>query len=46
MTDEWFEQADLYKAGVLVRRGRPANAEKNILSSVAFDAEKAAALPA
>ncbi|MBF0190353.1 MAG: BrnA antitoxin family protein [Magnetococcales bacterium] len=31
LTDEWFEQADLYKGGNLVRRGRPTDSPSSIV---------------
>jgi uncharacterized protein (DUF4415 family) len=39
LTDEWFEQADLYKDGQLVRRGRPVGISTKISTTVRFDAE-------
>ncbi|MBF0341512.1 MAG: BrnA antitoxin family protein [Magnetococcales bacterium] len=39
LTDEWFEQADLYKDGKIVRRGRPVGSGKKISTTVRFDAD-------
>lgn len=36
LTDVWFEQADLYKGGVLVQRGRPKGSDK-VSTTVRFD---------
>ncbi|MBF0136516.1 MAG: BrnA antitoxin family protein [Magnetococcales bacterium] len=46
LTDAWFEQADLYRGGQLVRRGRPAGGETKVSTSVPFDAEIIAAFRA
>ncbi len=32
LTDEWFENADLKKAGKVVRRGRPPGSAKQLIS--------------
>ena len=34
LTDEWFDKADLYKGGKLVRRGRPPSAAKKEAVSI------------
>ncbi|MBF0153629.1 MAG: BrnA antitoxin family protein [Magnetococcales bacterium] len=39
LTDEWFEQADLYKGGKLIRRGRPAGSGTKVSTTVRFDAD-------
>jgi len=37
LTSEWFKQADLYKKGKLVRRGRPSGTGKKKSTTVRFD---------
>ncbi|MBF0158882.1 MAG: BrnA antitoxin family protein [Magnetococcales bacterium] len=39
LTDDWFQQADLYRDGQLIRRGRPANSGKKVSTTVRFNAE-------
>ena len=39
LTDEWFQQADQYDAGVLVKRGRPALAAPKKHINIRLDAD-------
>lgn len=39
LTDEWFERADLYKGGKLVRRGRPPSLSPKQSTSLRLDPE-------
>ena len=38
LTDTWFETADLYKEGKLVRRGRPKLENPKVATSIRYDA--------
>ncbi|MBF0283142.1 MAG: BrnA antitoxin family protein [Magnetococcales bacterium] len=38
LTDEWFEQADLYHGEKLIRRGRRAGSGTKVSTTVRFDA--------
>jgi uncharacterized protein (DUF4415 family) len=37
LTDEWFERADLYKGGKLIRRGRPPSPRRKEALSLRLD---------
>ncbi|MCW5723392.1 MAG: BrnA antitoxin family protein [Maricaulaceae bacterium] len=39
LTDEWFDEADLYKGEKLIRRGRPKSARPKQLVSIRLDPE-------
>lgn len=39
LTDEWFERADLYKGGKLIRRGRPRSINPKQPTSLRLDAD-------
>ena len=46
LTDEWFDRADLYKGGKLVRRGRPLGSGTKELVSLRLDKKALAAFKA
>ena len=46
LTDEWFDRADLYKGGKLVRRGRPLGSGTKELVSLRLDKQALAAFRA
>ena len=46
LTEEWFERADLYKGGKLVRRGRPLGSGTKELVSLRLDKKALAAFKA
>ena len=46
LTREWFERADLYKGGKLVRRGRPLGSGTKELVSLRLDKQALAAFKA
>ena len=46
LTREWFERADLYKGGKLVRRGRPLGSGTKELVSLRLDKQALAAFRA
>jgi uncharacterized protein (DUF4415 family) len=39
LSDEWFERADVYEGGKLIRRGRPPLAEPKQSTSLRLDAD-------
>lgn len=39
LTDEWFERADVYQAGTLVRRGRPPKDNPKVAVNLRLDPE-------
>ena len=39
LTEEWFDHADLYRGGVLIRRGRPLGSGTRELVSLRLDKE-------
>jgi uncharacterized protein (DUF4415 family) len=39
LTEEWFDHADLYRGGVLIRRGRPLGSGSRELVSLRLDKE-------
>jgi len=43
LTKAWFEQADLYDAGRLVRRGRPKGSGQKVQTTLRLDADIVAA---
>jgi BrnA antitoxin of type II toxin-antitoxin system len=46
LTEEWFAQADLYRGGILVRRGRPLGSGTRELVSLRLDKAALAAFKA
>ena len=46
LTDEWFDRADLYKGGKLIRRGRPLGSGTKELVSLRLDKKALAAFKA
>ncbi len=46
LTEEWFEQADLYYGGKLIRRGRPRKAVRKAALNMRVDADILAAFRA
>jgi uncharacterized protein (DUF4415 family) len=46
LTEEWFAQADLYRGGVLIRRGRPLGSGTRELVSLRIDKQALAAFRA
>ena len=46
LTDEWFDRADLYKGGKLIRRGRPLGSGTKELVSLRLDKQALAAFKA
>lgn len=46
ITDEWIAEADLYKGGNLVRRGRPKAESRKLALTVRYDADIVAAFKA
>jgi uncharacterized protein (DUF4415 family) len=43
LTDAWFEQADLYRAGRLVKRGRPFSSARKVAVKLRLDPDVIAA---
>lgn len=44
LTEQWFEEADLYKGEKLVRRGRPKSPDPKVVTTIRLDADIVRAL--